>query len=156
MKLAGTNCSPFESWLTHNGLKTMPLRMKQHCANAQTVAEFLEQHPSVLRVNYPGLASHPDFALAKKQMPKGSGGMLSFELTGGIESGLAFMNKIKFCSLAPTLGDVDTLILHPASSSHLKVAPEVRAANGITDGLVRISVGIEDVEDIIADLSQAM
>ncbi|MCA9731107.1 PLP-dependent transferase, partial [candidate division KSB1 bacterium] len=127
-----------------------------HCANALALAEFLEKHPAVARVNYPGLPSHPDHALAKRQMPGGFGGMLSFELQGGMEAGLRCMNRIRFCTLAPTLGDVDTLILHPASSSHLNVAKEVREANGITDGMIRVSVGIEHVEDIMADLAQAM
>lgn len=156
MKLAGTNCSPFEAWLTHNGLKTLALRMERHCANALALAEFLEKHPAVARVNYPGLTSHPDHALAKRQMRGGFGGMLSFELKGGLDAGLACMNRIRFCALAPTLGDVDTLILHPASSSHLNVAREIREQNGITDGMIRVSVGIENVADIIADLEQAM
>lgn len=155
MKLAGTNCSPFEAWLTANGIKTLPLRMTQHCKNAQTVAEFLEAHPSVARVNYPGLPSHPHHALAKKQM-KMFGAMLSFELKGGLEAGIDFMNKIKFCTIAPTLGDVDTLILHPASMSHLNIPRAIREAVGITDGLIRLSIGIEDAQDIIADLGQAM
>jgi len=156
MKLVGTNCSPFEAWLTNNGMKTLSLRMERHCSNALAVAEFLEKHPAVARVNYPGLASHPDHALATQQMHGGYGGMLSFELRGGLDAGIACMNSIRFCSLAPTLGDVDTLILHPASSSHLAVPKEIRLQNGITDGLVRISVGIENVADIVADLEQAI
>lgn len=156
MKLAGTNCSPFEAWLTHNGLKTLALRMERHCHNAQTLAEWLERHPAVARVNYPGLPSHPDHALARRQMRGGFGGMLSFELKGGLEAGLRCMNRIQFCTLAPTLGDVDTLILHPASSSHLNVAKEIREQNGITDGMIRVSVGIEHAGDIIADLEQAI
>jgi methionine-gamma-lyase len=156
MKLVGTNCSPFEAWLTNSGLKTLPLRMQKHCANAKAVADFLVSTPSVSRVNYPGLKTHPDHKLAKKQMTGGFGGMLSFELAGGLEAGIKFMNKIKFCSLAPTMGDVDTLILHPASMSHLRIPREIRLANGITDGLIRLSIGIEDAADIIADLSQAM
>ena len=156
MKLTGTNCSPFEAWLTYNGLKTMPLRMRQHSENALYIAQKLEGHPSVLKVNYPGLPSHKDHEMAKSQLQNGFSGMLSFELVGGLDAGLAFMNKIKFCSLAPTMGDVDTLILHPASMSHLRIPREVRLANGITDGLIRLSVGIEDVEDILADLMQAM
>ncbi len=156
MKLAGTNCSPFEAWLTHNGLKTLALRMERHCSNALALAEFLEKHPAVARVNYPGLSTHPDHALAKRQMPGGFGGMLSFELKGGMDAGLRCMNRIRFCTLAPTLGDVDTLILHPASSSHLNVSKEIREANGITDGMIRVSVGIEHVGDIIGDLDQAM
>ena len=155
MKLVGTNCSPFEAWLTYNGLKTLTLRMDRHCANAQTLAEFLENHPAVAKVNYPGLASHPDHALAQRQM-RGNGGMLSFELKGGLEAGIACMNRILFCTLAPTLGDTDTLILHPASMSHLSVPKAVRLENGITDGLVRVSVGIENAADIVADLEQAI
>lgn len=156
MKLAGTNCSPFEAWLTHNGLKTLALRMERHCTNALALAEFLEKHPAVARVNYPGLLSHPDHAFAKRQMRGGFGGMLSFELKGGLDAGLTCMNRIRFCALAPTLGDVDTLILHPASSSHLNVAREIREQNGITDGMIRVSVGIENIADIIADLEQAL
>lgn len=156
MKLAGTNCSPFEAWLTHNGMKTLALRMERHCSNALALAEFLEKHPAVERVNYPGLPSHPDHELAKRQMRNGFGGMLSFELKGGLEAGIACMNRIRFCTLAPTLGDVDTLILHPASSSHIAVPKEVRMQNGITDGLVRVSVGIENVWDIVGDLEGAM
>ena len=156
MKLLGTNCSPFEAWLTNNGLKTLTLRMEKHCSNALALATYLSQHPSVERVNYPGLPSHPDHALASRQMKGGYGGMLSFELLGGMDAGIACMNRIQFCSLAPTLGDVDTLILHPASSSHLAVPAELRIKNGITDGLIRVSVGIEHIHDIVADLEQAI
>ncbi len=155
LKLAGTNASPFEAWILGNGIKTLEVRMDRHCKNAQTIAEFLMGHKKVKQVNYNGLPTHPDHALAKKQM-KGFGGMLSFELKGGLKAGIKFMNKIKFCSLAPTLGDVDTLILHPASSSHINVDKKLREANGITDGLIRLSVGIENSMDIIQDLNQAM
>lgn len=156
MKLVGTNCSPFEAWLTHNGLKTVALRMERHCSNAQQLAEFLEQHPAVARVNYPGLASHPDHELAKRQMHGGFGGMLSFELRGGLEAGIRAMNRVEFCTLAPTLGDADTLILHPASMSHLRVPREIREQNGINDGLIRVSVGIENAADIIGDIERAI
>lgn len=155
MKLLGTNCSPFEAWLTNTGMKTLELRMERHCDNAEAIAAYLEQHPKVLQVNYNGLSNHPDHALAKRQM-KRFGGMLSFELNGGLETGIKFMNAVKFCILAPTLGDTETLILHPASMSHLNVAKEIRLQNGITDGLIRLSVGIEPVADIIADLEQAL
>lgn len=155
MKLAGTNCSPWEAWLLNNGLKTLELRMDRHCTNALTVAQFLENHPKVERVNYNGLPSHPDHTLAQRQM-RNFGGMLSFELKDGLQAGIQFMNHIQFCTLAPTLGDVDTLVLHPASSSHINVAKEIRLQNGITDGLIRLSIGIENVEDIIADLEQAL
>ncbi|HND86799.1 MAG TPA: aminotransferase class I/II-fold pyridoxal phosphate-dependent enzyme [Saprospiraceae bacterium] len=156
MKLTGTNCSPFEAWLTHNGLKTLALRVARHSSNALALARHLEQHPAVQRVNYPGLASHPDHALAARQMRGGFGGMLSFELRGGYDAGLRCMNSLNICTLAPTLGDVDTLVLHPASSSHLHVAKELREQNGITDGLIRISVGIENEADLIADFEQAL
>jgi len=155
LKLAGTNCSPWDAWLINNGLKTLSLRMEKHCANAQYLAEYLEAHNKVNLVNYNGLPSHPDHTLSKEQM-KGFGGMLSFEIKGGMDVALSFMNKLKFCSLAPTLGDVDTLVLHPATSSHLNVDQKLREDNGITDGLIRVSVGIEDIEDIISDIEQAL
>jgi len=155
MKLTGTNCNPFDAWLLNNGMKTLTLRMDRHSENAMSVAEFLSQHDQVNTVNYPGLPSHPDHELAKKQM-KDFGGMLSFELKGGLDAGIAFMRKLQFCHLAPTLGDIDTLVLHPASMSHINIDPKLRLANGITDGLIRLSIGIEDVEDIIEDLEQAI
>lgn len=152
-KLLGTNCNPFDAWLTHNGIKTLELRMNRHCENAMAIAKFLDNHNQVITVNYPGLPNHPSHEIAKKQMSQ-FGGMLSFELKGGMDAGVRFMNNIQFCVLAPTLGDVDTLILHPASSSHLRVAKEIRERNGITDGLIRLSVGIENVGDIIGDLER--
>jgi len=155
MKLLGTNCNPWDAWLTNNGIKTLELRMDRHCANAMAVATYLEKHPKVIKVNYPGLPGHPDHEIAKKQM-NDFGGMLSFEIEGGVASGIEFMNKIQLCVLAPTLGDVDTLILHPASMSHLNIPREIRLRNGITDGLIRLSIGIENVEDIIGDLEQAL
>ncbi len=155
MKLVGANCNPWDAWLLHNGMKTLALRMDRHSDNALQVANFLEKHEKVARVNYCGLPSHPDHAIAKKQM-QAFGGMLSFEINGGVEAGIRFMNAIRFCTLAPTLGDVDTLILHPASMSHLNVSKEIRLKNGITDGLIRLSVGIENALDIIADLEQAL
>jgi methionine-gamma-lyase len=155
LKLAGTNCSPWEAWLLNNGLKTLELRMDRHCSNALAVAQFLEKHSKVEKVNYNGLPSHPDHALAQRQMRQ-FGGMLSFELKDGLQAGIQLMNRIRFCTLAPTLGDVDTLVLHPASSSHINIPKEIRLQNGITDGLIRLSIGIENVEDIIADLEQAL
>lgn len=155
MKLIGTNCNPFDAWLTNNGLKTLVLRMDKHSSNAQQLAEYLENHSKVKKVNYVGLPSHQDHKVASQQMT-GFGGMLSFELKGGIDTGIAFMNKIKFCTLAPTLGDTDTLILHPASMSHLNIPKDIREANGITDGLIRLSVGIEGIDDIINDIEQAL
>jgi methionine-gamma-lyase len=154
-KLLGANSNAFDAWLLNNGLKTLELRMDRHCSNALSVAEALEKHSKVSRVNYCGLPSHPDYTVAKKQMSK-FGGMLSFELNGGMNAGIAMMNKIQFCTLAVSLGTVDTIIQHPASMSHLKVDKSQREKYGITDGLIRLSVGIENVEDIIADLDQAM
>lgn len=155
MKLIGTNCNPFDAWLTSNGMKTLVIRMDKHSNNALLLAKHLESHPKILRVNYTGLESHPDHKLAEKQMSQ-HGGMMSFEVKGGLEAGKQLMNKISMCTLAPTLGDVDTLILHPASMSHLSIPREIRMANGITDGLIRISVGIEAIEDLISDLDQAL
>jgi O-acetylhomoserine/O-acetylserine sulfhydrylase-like pyridoxal-dependent enzyme len=154
-RLYGGSGNPWDAWLVLNGLKTLSLRMERHSQNAQTVAEWLVKHPSVVKVNYPGLPGHPDEATIHAQMSQ-NGGMLSFELAGGTEAGMAFMNRIKFCTLTPTLGDVDTLVLHPATMSHRGVDPAVRAAHGISDGLIRLSVGIEAVEDIILDLEQAI
>jgi methionine-gamma-lyase len=155
MKLAGTNCNPWDAWLLHNGMKTLALRMERHSENAMAIAQYLEKNEKVERVNYCGLPSHPDHAIAQKQM-SAFGGMLSFELKAGLDGGIRFMNAIKSCTLAPTLGDVDTLILHPASMSHLNIPKEIRLKNGITDGLVRLSVGIEHVGDLIQDLEQAI
>ena len=155
LKLIGTNCNAWDAWLINNGLKTLEVRMDRHCANAMGIARFLEQHPAVERVNYTGLPQHPDHALASRQMTQ-HGGMLSFELGGGLEAGKQFMNKLQLCTMAPTLGDVDTLILHPASMSHAFIPKAIRMENGITDGLIRISVGIETLQDIINDLEQSL
>jgi methionine-gamma-lyase len=155
IKLAGTNTNAWDAWLLNNGLKTLALRMDRHCSNAMELATYLEQHQSVNFVNYIGLDSHPHHHIAKKQM-SGFGGMLSFEVKGGQERALRFMNKLQLATMAPTLGDVDTLVLHPATSSHLNVERTMREANGITDGLIRISTGIEDIRDIIADIDQAL
>ena len=155
LKLIGTNCNAWDAWLINNGLKTLEVRMDRHCANAMGIARFLEQHPAVEKVNYTGLPQHPDHALASRQMTQ-HGGMLSFELGGGLEAGKQFMNKLQLCTMAPTLGDVDTLILHPASMSHAFIPKAIRMENGITDGLIRISVGIETLQDIINDLEQSL
>lgn len=155
LKLIGGNSNAWDAWLINNGLKTLELRMARHSENAQQVAEYLTANAQVEQVNYPGLSNHPDHQLAKRQM-RAFGGMLSFELAGGLEGGKAFMNRLKFCKLAPTMGDVDTLVLHPASMSHLRVPREVRVQNQITDGLIRLSVGIENAEDIVSDLEQAI
>jgi methionine-gamma-lyase len=153
--LYGGSPSPFDSWLTAVGLKTFELRMQRHCENAQQVARFLESQPGVAQVYYPGLASHPQHSLAARQMP-GFGGMISFELKGGLQAGIALMEKVRVCRLAVSLGTTDTLIEHPASMSHSTVSAEERRAIGISDGLVRLSVGIENVEDILEDLGRAL
>jgi methionine-gamma-lyase len=154
-KINGTICSPFDAWLLNVGMKTLSLRMDKHCANALAVARFLEQHTAVLKVNYLGLKSHADHALAKKQMSN-YGGVLSFELKKGYKAGEKLMKNVRFCKLTASLGTIDTLIQHPASMSHYFVPKAQREQYGITDGLIRLSVGIEDVNDIIADLEKAL
>jgi len=154
-RLLGGNSNSFEAFLLNNGLRTFSLRMERHCGNAEKVAQFLEQHPAVAKVNYLGLASHPDQAIAKKQM-KHAGAMLSFELKGGFDAGIRFINNLQLCISAVSLGTCDTLISHPASTTHTGVKPEDRIKFGITDGLIRMSVGIETEDDIINDLKQAL
>jgi len=155
LKDFGGIISPFNAWLLLRGLKTLPIRVDKHTENAMEVAEFLEAHDKVERVFYPGLESHPQHDLAKKQA-SGFGSMISFELKGGYAAGEKMMNNVNLATLAVSLGDVDTLIQHPASMTHAPVPREERLAAGITDGLVRISIGIEDVEDIIADLDNSL
>jgi len=151
---AGAILSPFDSWLVLRGTKTLPLRMQQHNANGMALAQFLAGHPKVRHVYYPGLPTHPQYELAKRQM-RGFGGMIAFEL-GSLEAARRLLNAVRLYALAESLGGVESLISHPASMTHASVPPERRAAIGITDGLVRISVGIEDVDDIIADLDNAL
>lgn len=154
-KTVGAVPSPFDCWLTLLGIKTLSLRMNRHCENAQSIAEFIENHPMVEKVTYPGLPSHPQHDIAKEQM-EGFSGMISMELKGGIPAGIALMNNLELCSLAESLGAVETMITHPATMTHADVPKEERMARGLTDGLVRLSVGIEDKDDIIADLKQAL
>jgi cystathionine gamma-lyase len=154
-KTVGAVPSPFDCWLTLLGIKTLSLRMARHCENAQAIAEFLEAHSKVERVTYPGLPSHPQYAIAKDQMD-GFSGMISMELKGGIPAGISLMNGLELCSLAESLGAVETMITHPATMTHADVPKNERLARGLTDGLVRLSVGIEDKADIIADLNQAL
>jgi cystathionine beta-lyase/cystathionine gamma-synthase len=151
---AGAVLGPMDSWLVLRGVKTLAVRMRQHSENGISVAQYLASHPKVKLVHYPGLPSHPQYELGRKQM-RGPGGMLSFE-TGSIENAQTVLNSVRLCSLAESLGGVETLISHPATMTHASVPPEERQHLGITDGLVRISVGIEDVEDLIADLDQAL
>ncbi len=155
LKDIGGTISPFNAWLLLRGLKTLPVRMERHDSNGRAVAEFLEQHPAVDRVYYPGLESCEQHQLAVQQM-SGFGGILAFELKKGYEAGVRMMNKVELCHLAVSLGDVDTLIQHPASMTHSVVPEDERERAFITPGLVRLAVGLEDVEDIIADLEQAM
>ena len=154
-KTIGAVSSPFDCWLNLSGLKTLHLRMQRHEESAMQVATFLESHAKIERVLYPGLPSHPQHAVAKAQM-SGFSGMITFELTGGTEAGKRLMNRVKLCGLAESLGSVETMITHPASMTHADVPPEDRRRRGLTDGLVRLSVGVEDVEDIILDLEQAL
>ena len=154
-KSVGAVPSPFDCWLTLTGIKTLSVRMKRHCENAQVIAEFLESHSSVEKVTYPGLSSHPQHGIAKEQMD-GFSGMISMELKNGIPAGISLMNNLKLCSLAESLGSVETMITHPATMTHADVPKEERMARGLTDGLVRLSVGIEDKDDIIDDLDQAL
>ncbi len=154
-KTVGAVPSPFDCWLTLTGIKTLSLRMERHSENAAEIARYLEQHPLVSRVAYPGLSSHPQHELAKKQLDA-FGGMITFELHGGFESGVTLMNSLKLISLAESLGAVESMITHPASMTHVCVPREERLARGLSDGLVRLSVGIESLEDIKADLEHAL
>jgi len=146
---------PFNSFLVHRGLKTLHLRMEKHCSNAQKIAGWLEEHPFVKELRYPGLKSHPHYETGLKQQ-KGPGGLITFEVDGGFEAGKVLMNSVKLCTLAVSLGGVETLIQHPASMTHFSMGQEARKAAGISDGLVRLSVGIEKAEDILSDLEQAL
>ncbi len=154
-RLTGPSLSPFNAWVLSKSLETLAIRLDRHCENAMKVAEFLEQHPNVNKVKYPFLKSHPQYAIAQKQMKLG-GNIVAFEIKGGLEAGRAFLDKIKLCSLSPNLGDTRTIVTHPASTTHSKLSVEERLAVSITDGLVRVSVGLETVNDVIADLEQAL
>lgn len=151
----GCNMDPHQAWLVQRGLKTIAMRVDYAQKNAMKVAEWLEKNDKVEWVRYPGLLSHPQHELAKQQMD-GPGTMISFELKGGVEAGKKLMNNVKLCHLAVSLGGIESLIQHPASMTHLKTSPEKRLEAGITDGLIRLSVGCEDINDIISDIEQAM
>ncbi len=157
-KLVGSVLGPFEAWLALRGLKTLPLRMRQQCENAQRVAEWLSSHPRVSKVNYPGLRDHPQYDLAERLFDgKGSGGVLSFEIKGADKAMVYhFMESLSVCLPATTLGDIYSLVLHPATSSHRSLTVEERARIGIPDGLLRLSTGIESADDILADLESAL
>lgn len=152
---SGPAMSPFNAWVLSKSLETLSVRVEQHCKNALQVAQFLEDHPRVTSVKYPFLRSHPQYDIARKQMKLG-GNIIAIQIDGGIEAGRKFLNKIKLCSLSANLGDTRTIVTHPASTTHSKLSKSERLEAGITDGLVRISVGLEHTEDIINDLHQAL
>ncbi|MFT3945830.1 MAG: aminotransferase class I/II-fold pyridoxal phosphate-dependent enzyme [Agriterribacter sp.] len=154
-KLLGGCASPFDAYLLMQGVRTLEVRMKQHCENAMQVAKFLSTHPAIEKVNYNGLSSHPDYVLSSKQM-RHPGAVMSFELKKGLEGGKHFINNLKMCTKAVSLGTVDTLISHPASMSHSGMLREDRIKSGVTDGLIRMSVGLENINDLINDLDQAL
>jgi methionine-gamma-lyase len=155
VKTLGGAPSPFDAWLANLGLKTFELRMQRHCENALAVAHFLEGHPAVARVHYPGILNDTGHSIAVKQM-HAFGGMLSFELKGGLKAGEALMNQLQIATLGVSLGNVDSLIQHPASMTHSSVLPAERLKMGISDGLVRFSVGIENLDDILADFEEGL
>jgi O-succinylhomoserine sulfhydrylase len=151
----GPSLSPFNAWVLSKSLETLAVRLDRHCENAEKVAQFLESHPNVNSVKYPFLPSHPQHAIAKKQMSLG-GNVVAFEIKGGIDAGRKFLDKIQLCTLSANLGDTRTIVTHPASTTHSKLSVEERLAVSITDGLVRVSVGLETVNDVIDDLRQAL
>ena len=151
----GPSMSPFNAWVLSKSLETLAVRMERHCANALQLAQYLETHSEVIKVKYPFLPSHPHYTLAKRQMRSG-GGMVTFEIKGGIDRGRAFLNSLKLISHSANLGDTRSIATHPASTTHSKLTDEERAAVGIAPGLIRISVGLEEMKDIIADVAQAM
>ena len=150
----GPSMSPFNAWILSKSLETLAVRMDRHCENALLLAKHLEAHPGVLKVKYPFLPSHPQYQLARKQMKLG-GGVVTFEIKGGIEGGRKFLNSLKMISHSANLGDTRTIATHPASTTHSKLTEVERAAVGITPGLIRISVGLENIKDILADIEQA-
>ncbi len=154
--MTGAVLGAFEAYLIIRGMKTLPLRVERHCQNAMTIAEFLQQHPAVERVYYPGLSAHPGHDVAVRQMHGGFGGILAFEVKGGFDAGKKVINSVQLAKVAVSLGDCETLIEHPASMTHSPYTPVERAAAGISEGLIRLAVGLENVEDIIADLKQAL
>ena len=151
----GPSMSPFNAWVLSKSLETLAIRMDRHCQNALTLAQHLEKHSQVSRVKYPFLPSHPQHELAKKQMKQG-GGLVTFEVKGGLDQGRKFLNALKMISHTPNLGDTRTIAIHPASTTHSKLTDDERAAVGITPGLIRISAGLEDIRDIIRDVDQAI
>jgi methionine-gamma-lyase len=154
-RILGGNSNPFDAFLLTQGLKTLELRMERHCQNAMAVAKFLEAHPAVEKVNYNGLESHPDFQVSEKQMKK-AGAMMSFELKNGKQAGIDFLNKLNMCIRTVSLGTAETILCHPASMTHYAIPKEEKEKYGISDGLIRLSVGLENTDDILNDLDQAL
>jgi methionine-gamma-lyase len=154
-RLLGGNSNAFDAFLLVNGMKTLEVRMQRHCENAMQVANYLDSHDAISKVNYNGLSSHPDYAISAKQMSH-PGAMMSFELRDGFDAGVRFMNRLQLCTRTVSLGTCDTLLSHPASMSHSSVPREQRLEYGITDGLIRLSVGMENIEDILEDFQQAL
>jgi O-acetylhomoserine (thiol)-lyase len=156
MRDLGPSLSPFNSFLFLQGLETLPLRMKQHCENAMKASQWLKSHPAVSWVNYPGLEDHKDYQNAKKYLPKGQGAIIGFGIKGGKAAGIRFIDSLKLISHLANIGDAKSLIIHPASTTHQQLAPKEQEESGITDDFIRFSVGLEDIEDILADLDQAL
>ncbi len=155
IKMYGGAMSPFNAWLALRGIKTLVVRVERHCENALAIAKFLSEHLKVENVFYPGIKSHHGYEIAQKQL-HGFGGMLSFEVKGGLEAGKKVMDSVQVCNFTVSLGEIDTLIMHPASTSHKSLTPEERQAIGVSDGLIRLSVGLEDIGDLIGDLQGAL
>ena len=152
----GPALSPFNAFLILQGVETLSLRVQRHCDNALKVAQFLEKHPAVTWVNYPGLPSHPTHELAKKYLQHGFGAILGFGIKGGLEAGIKFINAVKLLSHLANIGDAKSLVIHPASTTHQQLSPEEQLETGVTDDFIRLSIGLEDVEDIIEDIDQAL
>jgi O-acetylhomoserine (thiol)-lyase len=156
MRTFGPALSPFNAFLLLQGVETLSLRMDRHCSNTLAVAQHLQQHPKVAWVNYPGLTDHPDHALVKKYLPKGAGAVLSFGIKGGAAAGQNFINKVDFLSHLANIGDAKTLVIHPASTTHRQLTEEQQIAAGVPPDLIRLSVGLETLEDILWDIDQAL
>jgi len=152
----GSALSPFNSFLFLQGIETLHLRMDRHCANALAVASFLSDHPLVSWVNYPGLPNHPSYELAKRYMPKGASSLIGFGIKGGLNAGREFIRNVKLASHLANIGDAKTLVIHPASTTHSQLSPDEQELTGVTADYIRLSIGIEDVQDIIEDLDQAL
>jgi O-acetylhomoserine (thiol)-lyase len=152
----GPALSPFNAFLILQGVETLSLRVQRHCDNALKVAQFLESHPAVNWVNYPGLSSHPTHALAKKYLQHGFGAILGFGIEGGLQAGIKFINALTLLSHLANIGDAKSLVIHPASTTHQQLSPQEQEATGVTEDFIRLSIGLESIEDILADIDQAL